>query len=520
MVIADAKTLKRIASFDEIGCTDGSGQGVGGSNLRGDGRACVGVRPDKVYLGHHKGIRVLNIDLDKASDKDAEVAASAFTLGKEITIEGADLDQGLYEGQIGDMICVGKYVYVVSQADGLLVIDAESDKIVKKLGQALMTRPAQDTIPAAYKYSVQGVLQAADGFVWFVENDTRNTSDIKTYFNKVDPNTATVVETFQLPAGAGSVNTGWGAWRSANFFASRTKNVIYWGNVGSGYKDDVLGAGTGYIFRWEVGTPLPEKPFFELGRRPGMNDDTFQHPYATMRYDDRKDEILMCTTHGPSFNYRHEWIYFIDGTTGKINNCQKLREYFWFPAIPIFPDKYNPEFKDLNGVLLTNNTVEINLYEHVADQDNNIHAINFSLSGGKESAEKNGRNSNPMPFTYTLEDGKLIIVPTPGVKSGKGVIPLVAESNGKTVTYDLPVALDIQSGVDGIMTLPSISYAYGLLRVKGLTGSRINVYDLNGTMRTEFVADSDDMQRNLGLPHGVYVVKAENANTTAKIIVR
>lgn len=520
IVIADAKTLKRITGFDEIGTTAGTGTGVGGSNMMGDGRACVGVRPDKVYLGHHKGIRVLNIDLEKAASTDAEIAASAFTLGNEITIEGADLDQGLYDGQIGDMICVGKYVYAVSQADGLLVIDAETDKIVNKLGQRFETRPATDSEPATFKYSVQGVLQSADGYVWFVENDTRDTSDVKTYFNKVDPKTGEIVDTLLLPAGAGSVNTGWGAWRSANFFASRTNNVIYWGNVGSGYKDAILGSGTGYIFRWEIGTPLPDKPFFELGQRPGMNDHTFQHPYATMRYDDRTDEILMCTTHGASYNYRYEWIYFIDGTTGEIKDCQQLRPYFWFPAIPIFPDKHNPEFTGLNGVMLTNNAMEINLYEHVTDKDNNIHSVNFSLISKTEPAASQRRASEQAPFSYSLQDGVLTITPTPGVKKGNGTISLVAESNGKTVNYNLPVALDVESGIDGIRTLPSISYQYGLLRVKGLDGNQIDVYDVNGCHVAGFTANSDDMQRNLDLQHGIYIIKADNTNITTKIMVR
>lgn len=520
VVIADARTLKRITSFDEIGTQDGTGTGVNGSNLRGDGRACVGVRPDKVYLGHHKGIRVLNIDLEKANSTDAETAASAFTLGKEITIEGADLDQGLYDGQIGDMICVGKYVYAVSQADGLLVIDTETDKIVNKLGQALMTRPATDGKPATYKYSVQGVLQAADGYVWFVENDSRNTSDVKTYFNKVDPKTATVVETLLLPEGAGSVNTGWGAWRSANFFGSHTKNVIYWGNVGSGYKDAILGSGTGYIFRWEIGTPLPDKPFFELGQRPGMNEQTFQHPYATMRYDDRTDEILMCTTHGASFNYRYEWIYFINGTTGEINDCLQLRKYFWFPAIPIFPDKYDPEFTELDGVSLSGNTLEINLYDHIDDKDNNIHAVNFSLATRVEPTAKPSKEAAQAPFSYTLQDGILTITPTPGVMTGNGTIPLIAESNGKTVSYDLPVALDVQSGIEGIGIIPSIGYRFGLLHVKGLADDQINVFDINGRHLADFKVTSDDMQRNMDLQPGIYIIKANNANITEKIIVR
>lgn len=48
LVVADAKTMKRIASFDDL---DGK-----------DGRSFVGVNPKKGYIGTSKGILVFDIE--------------------------------------------------------------------------------------------------------------------------------------------------------------------------------------------------------------------------------------------------------------------------------------------------------------------------------------------------------------------------------------------------------------------------------------------------------------------------
>lgn len=504
LVIADAKTLKRITSFDEIGTTAGTtGTGPNGSTMAGDGRACVGVRPDKIYLGHHKGIRVLNIDLEKAESSDPEIAASAFTLGKEIKVSGDD--QGLYDGQTGDMVTLGKYVFVVSQSNGLLVIDGDTDEIIKNLGTNLSDNPEKP------EYSVQGVVISADGHVWYAETDNRDKSARKTSFVEIDPLTLTELNRHELPQGAGTVNTGWGAWRSANFFAAKKKNVIYWGNVGSGYQDDILGSGTGNIYRWEIGNPLPDKPFFSLGKRPGMNETTFQSPYATMRYDDRTDEIWMCTTHGASTNYMHEWIYAIDGTTGEENFYEKLKPYFWFPAIPIFPDKYAPEFIGLSGITLTDQSEQINLYDFVDDKDNVNGAIRFYVEN------EMSQNSANTPFDYILENGVLTLYPQ---NVGTGSLTLVAESNGKTTKHILPVNVKMQSGISEVGMISHINCSGNILNIIGYASKIITIMDINGRIVDQFLPLTDSETRVLNLTAGIYIVKADSEPGSVKIIIK
>lgn len=511
LVVADAKTLKRITPFDQIGL---AAAGTSAAQV-GDGRAGAGVRPDKIYIGHHKGIRVLNIDLEKAESSDPAEAASAFTLGKQIAV-GGEGSKGLYEGQTGDMVCAGKYVYVVTQSDGLVVIDGDTDEVVGRLGTDFRAEGAEKAA-----YSVQGVAMTADGHVWFAETDTRD-SGLKTWFVEVDPLTAEVISSHLLPEGAGTVNTGWGAWRSANFFASKKRNVLYWGNVGSGYKDDILGKGTGCIFRWETDKDMPQGPFYTIPERsvlvgtdPKTKEDVYKNqvPYATMRYDDRTDEVLMATSYdaanGYNYFYRYCWLYFIDGTTGAENRVIDLQPYFWFPSIPVFPDKYAPVFDGLTGIMAGKDPVVIDLYEYVSDEDGLDRAINLSV---EEPAVET--RSGERLFDYTLENGILTVTPK---SKGEGMLTLVAESNGKVTRQDVKVST-LYSGVEWVGYVSAISVSGNVVTIEGMAGSEVTVYDINGRVAETIDVVSDRETHVMDLPAGIYIVKGAGSNATAKVI--
>ena len=503
LVIADAKTLKKIVSFDEIGTTPGNGAtGPNGSTMMGDGRACVGVRADKVYIGHHKGIRVLNIDLEKAESQNYAIAASAFTLGKEIKV--ADDEKGLYEGQVGNMVCSGPYVFAVTQSNGLLVIDTEKDEIVGNLGTPMGEE-------ANKAYAVQGVVRSADGHVWFAERGVDNGKTI-TRLVEVDPFDATVLNSYILPEGAGNITTGWGAWRSTNFIASKNKNVLYWASVGSGYQDEILGSSPGFIYRWEIGNELPETPYFSLGKRPGKDENTFQVPYATMGYDDRTDEIVFATTHGASYNYRYEWIYRIDGTTGEIHDYQQLRPYFWFPAMPIFPDRYAPEFTALDNVKLGLNAEEINLYDHIKDLDGGENHIVFRLDRTNDTESR--VSSTDDVVEATLVNGKLNLIP---VGEGECRLHLIAESNGKVATHDLLVTVGQTTGIQNVSHISALNYSDGLISVSGLEGYTANIYDINGRLIESQIISTNNWEFVPTYSKGLYILRIKGTPYTLKI---
>ncbi|MDE6234791.1 MAG: DUF5074 domain-containing protein [Muribaculaceae bacterium] len=491
LVIADAKTLKRIHSFDVIGADEKRG---------GDGRACVGVSADKVYIGHHAGIRVLNIN------NEASIPEEMFKLGKELQFsDGAgDLTPGnpqgaLYSNQIGDMVCAAGHVFAVMQDKGLLVIDTEKDEHIRTLGDNF----------------VQAVTQSADGDIWYARN---NTVTGVVSLHRVNPETLEETETYELPESAGTINTGWGAWRSANFFASREKNVLYWGNVGSGYQDDILGKGTGCIFRWEIGEELPTEPFFNLGKRPGKDSETFQSPYATMRYDDRHDRILMATTHGASYNYRYNWIYFINGTTGEIEKVQEMKRYFWFPAIPIFPDKYDAEIKLEKIDLSTQGEYEdIDLSAYISDPDNIDR--NIRITAEEVADAPVGRsNDGSTPLSIEMKDSKTL-----RIKSDDSAIhnlKLTAESNGRRVSRIIPVSYGMVSGLSSNFdNSGSIDVKGNSILLNGFGGHYFDVYSTDGSLISRFKAENDRERYTLDNAAGIYILRSDNGQAF-KILIK
>lgn len=491
LVIADARTLRRLHSFDVIGADAARG---------GDGRACVGVSASKVYLGHHAGIRVLNIDNSAATPEQM------FTLGKELTFAeasgGGDLTPGnpqgdLYSNQIGDMVYACGHVFAVMQDRGLLVIDTATDTWTTTLGDQF----------------TQAVTQSADGNIWYARN---NTATGIVSLHCVDPETLEEIDSCELPRGAGTINTGWGAWRSANFFASRTRNVLYWAGVGSGYQDDILGAGTGDIYRWEIGSELPAGPFFSLGDRPGKDAETFQRPYATMRYDDRHDRILMATTHGASYNYRYNWLYFIDGTTGEIERVQETTRYFWFPAIPIFPDKAAPEI-NIGQLSVAQSGVEkaIDLTPYINDNDNNIRNINLRVEvltpPAAAPARVRAAAEEEVPAVAARIEGHTLLVKA--ARPGNHTLRLTAESNGRETTRDIALAVSGTTGIDDAALEAAVTVRGDVLTVTGMDGTLFSIHDMAGRLCHSFRAAGHSFTTSTGLPAGLYILSGDNGYT-------
>lgn len=173
LVIADAKTLRRIASFDEIG---------------GEAHACAGVSPKKVYLTHASGVRVLDLE-------NMALAAS--------DIEGLS-------GDVGDIVVAGRYAFAVVGSTGIAVIDTADDSFVKTIADA----------------DVQGVVVTADGNVWYAST----TSDDVTTLHCIDP--LTLEEERQVTLPAKVAGNSW-AYAHVSLFANPNANEICWSPYGA-----------------------------------------------------------------------------------------------------------------------------------------------------------------------------------------------------------------------------------------------------------------------------------------------
>lgn len=437
LVVMDANTLKKIAGLDEIG--------------GGDGRSVVGVNPHKAYLGTTAGVVTFDID--------------NMTVGN--VIEGT---QGaiLYTGQTGDMIKVGNYVFALQQSKGTHVIDAETDMVVKTIENS----------------AIQGITQSADGSVWLAATDT---------LYCLNPNSLEIESRYALPEGA-SISCSWGAWRPTPFCASRTKNVLFW-NGGS----TVVNNGSAF-YRWEIGTDIASlQPFFTLEGLPAASEGEEQISYGTIRYDDRDDELIVMTTQsGFGTAYEHNWIHLVNGTTGEINKSMKLKQYYWFPTLPVFPDKYSPEVDGLPAVvefLADDAPFTYDVAANLKDEDNLACNITSTLAD----------RGNDEVATVTFEDGQLTIT---SVAEGATTAVIELESNGVLAECAIDITVKTPESVDNVLDNARNIYALdGQVVVEGYDGWHFMLFDTTGRAVMNFTAHGDACSVTADACHGSYVLK-------------
>ena len=198
--ILNAQTMKMEKQIQTISIGDN-----GTSNA--DGRAFLGVDEHKGYVGTSNGIFIL--DLDKQ-----EITGSI----EGTTNGGGSAYEQLYSGQIGSMIRVNDRVFAVHQKSGLLVIDANTDKVEKAIAS-----------PEGWCFG--SVVLSKDGNLWLSLADTSGSGQADNRIVKLNPNTLeqTIID---LPEGIYGPANSWYAWTPDCFCASNQQNVLYW-NGGS-----------------------------------------------------------------------------------------------------------------------------------------------------------------------------------------------------------------------------------------------------------------------------------------------
>lgn len=431
LVVMDAKTLKKIAGFETI--------------AGGDGRSVVGVNPGKVYLGTTAGVVTFDVD--------------GMTVGDVIpgTSGGSS-----YNGQIGDMLKAGNYVFALQQNKGVHVINTETDTLVTTLEDS----------------QVQGIAQTPDGNVWIASTNA---------LTCVNPETLITLQTLELPAGI-KIACSWGAWRPTPFCASRTKNVLYW-NVSGGWDNGKD------FYRYEVGSDINGiEPFFTVDGLTGTDESKAQTVYGTVRYDDRTDELIVMTTQsGWGTNYEHNWIHFVNGTTGELKKTINLKQYYWFQALPIFPDKYAPEFVEVQSEVEmrpTDEPVIIDLTDKVTDKDNLVCNITTTVVDA----------GDPAVADVGFDGFSLKITP---VAEGTTTIKLAAESNGVVTEHNITVIVDTNVGIGRVDAADGISVEGGKLVIKGYDGWVFSLYNTAGQLVRTFSAKTGDIR----VAKGAYIVE-------------
>lgn len=253
MVVADAYSLKeeqRIAS-----------------QPGNDWRAFLGISATKGLLSSSDGIHNINLE----------------TLQIEGKISGIS-------GQVGDMEKAGDYIFVLSQREGAIILNATSYEIEKR-------------IPGM----VLGFAKTADNNIW-VAGDTK--------LIKINPNN---LETEEIELGFSAYGS-WGAWHPSSITASDKAIFIAKNGSFSGgkeiykYEDDVASLEKAFI-------QLPENEVF-YGKGLAYNPDT-------------KQLIIRTVREGWGENFSYNKLHFYNTTSGNLDKTESYEGYY-FPAAPVF----------------------------------------------------------------------------------------------------------------------------------------------------------------------------------------
>lgn len=253
VVVADAYSLKEEQRIP--------------SKSDNDWRAFLGISETKGLLSSSDGIHKINLETLQIEGKIPEIS-----------------------GQIGDMERAGDYIFVLSQREGAIILNATSYEIEKRI-------PGMDL----------GFAKTADDNIWVAG---------ESQLVKINPNN---LETEGIELGFTAYGS-WGSWHPGSITASA--NAVFIAKNGS------FGGGN-EIYRYQDELASLEEPFITLpetevfyGTGLGYNPDTDQLIVRTVR--DGWGE-------NSSFNNLH----FYNTNSGNLDKSESYKGYY-FPAAPVF----------------------------------------------------------------------------------------------------------------------------------------------------------------------------------------
>lgn len=415
---------------------------AGFNTIGGDGRSFVGVNEHKGYIATSNGIFLFDID--------------NLQVGNQIASTG--------NGQVGNMIRTSQYVFAVKQSVGVLVIDPGSDTVVS-------------TISGAFN----SVVQAKDGSVWAIQDQK---------LVKINPTTF-VTTIFNIPTT--KYSGSWGAWNAGSFTAGSQNNVLYWINS---INSSVSGT---QIVKFDVTNGTFNETFATI---PGQTGTYKQIPYgAALRVNPVTDELILNTTEsGYGTHYQNNWIHTYDNN-GNLTNTRKLDDYYWFPAMTVFPDNTMPVVSTTFPSQLTvNSSTVIDLKTVITDNDNLSAAIVKTVKS----------NTNPAAVSATINaDDELVITPQ---GSGMATIVVSFNSNGKIV--DKILSVTSSSSVLATAETRKLEFsiypnpATDILNIKTREKVlKVSVYDMSGkSVNAPFSSGQVNVSM---LPKGIYMVTVQ-----------
>lgn len=394
--ILDAKTMKMEKQIQTI-------------STNADGRAFLGVDEHKGYVGTSNGIFIL--DLDKQ-----EIAGSV----EGTTNGGGSAYDQLYSGQIGSMIRVNDRVFAVHQKSGLLVIDANTDKV-------------EQAIAAPEGWGFGSVVLSKDGNLWLSLAATSGTGQADNRIVKINPNTLeqTIIV---LPEGIYGPANSWYAWTPDCFCASNQQNVLYWNGGSSSWFSNYT------IYKYDIDNNKFSKYLDYTDAADG-----FYIYGCSFRVDPVSDDAYVSLFKG--FGDVTYVVRKYDAEGKQLAEYPMISNY-WFPSLPVFPDNVAPVIANPVGdlTLAADKTATIDLKDLATDADNFDAAIVKSVKTVSDVAVLDAK----------MQNGSLIITPK---KEGKTTVTIKVNSNGKLAETTFVVTVTPATDIKNITTNGAVEVA-------------------------------------------------------------
>jgi len=411
----------------------------------GDGRSFLGVNEHLGYIGASNGIFTFDID-------NLQVGS---------LIEGTS-GGSLYAGQIGNMIRTSQYVFAVKQSTGILIIDPKTNTLVQ-------------TISGAF----HSVVQAKDGSVWAIQNQK---------LININP---TTFATTEYPLSTATQYLGsWGAWNAGSFTYSNQQNALYWMNSVNAFTSGTK------VIKFDVTTKTLVDSFITI---PGQEGTYKQIPYgAALRVDPVSDELILNTTEsGYGAHYQKNWIHTYSNI-GALLNTKTLNDYYWFPAVTVFPDVDFPVVSStFPSEITTSSITKIDLKTIVTDADNLSVSILKSI--------KSNSNANAINAEIN-SDEELVLTPQ---DAGTANIVVSFNSNGKMVDKTLTVVSSSLAVNDNVKKINLSIYPNPTTDVLNIKTQdkivEVSVYDVTGkAINTKLIDGKINVNQ---LPKGNYILR-------------
>ena len=400
--ILDAKTMKMEKQIQTISTGDN-----GTSNA--DGRAFLGVDEHKGYVGTSNGIFIL--DLDKQ-----EIAGSV----EGTTNGGGSAYDQLYSGQIGSMIRVNDRVFAVHQKSGLLVIDANTDKV-------------EQAIAAPEGWGFGSVVLSKDGNLWLSLAATSGTGKADNRIVKINPNTLEQ-NIIDLPEDIYGPANSWYAWTPDCFCASNQQNVLYWNGGSNSWFSNYT------IYKYDIDSNKFSKYLDYTDAADG-----FYIYGCSFRVDPVSDDAYVSLFKG--FGDATYVVRKYDAEGKQLAEYPMISNY-WFPSLPVFPDNVAPVIANPVGdlTLAADKTATIDLKDLATDADNFDAAIVKSVKTVSDASVLDAK----------MQYGSLVITPK---KEGKTTVTIKVNSNGKLAESTFAVTVTPATGIKNITTNGAVEVA-------------------------------------------------------------